>query len=168
MKAWIENLRSGLCSSCFSSVFPAEVNPALPRTVQRVHACIWLSLSIHAHSPASYSHRFTRKNHNATFIPHCKCSFLWAPDKRGRKERVCSRTTMPGERIQLLLRLVVSGTNNWAVPLPWWFHKLIAYYVARQGEITVFLPYLTYFLFHILENILRQFSNAQISVKLAL
>lgn len=32
-----------------------------------------------------------------------------------QKESVCSRTTMPVERIQLLLCLVVSETNNWAV-----------------------------------------------------
>lgn len=70
---------------------------------------------------------------------------------------------MPEERIQLLLRLAVSGTNNWAVPPPWRFHKLIAYYVARQGEITVFFPYLAHFLSHILENILRQLRNAWIS-----
>lgn len=48
-------------------------------------------------------------------------------------------------------------------PPPRWVHKLIAYYVTRQGEITVFFPYLARFLFHIFENILRQFPDARVS-----
>lgn len=54
-----------------------------------------------------------RENRCAIIIPCDKSSTL---QLRGRQKKVCSRTTVPTERIQLLLRLAVSGTNNWASP----------------------------------------------------
>lgn len=94
---------------------------------------------------------------------HGKSIFLWVPDREGeRKGCVQEQQCLIKGFSCCFASLWVEQTIEPSPP-PWWFHKLIAYYVARQGEITVFFPLFGSLFFHIFENNLRQFPVAQIS-----
>lgn len=64
--------------------------------------------------------------------------FVWAPDREAERTGVFVNNNA-------WRKFSAAPSSHWArskqmgpPPQPWWFHKLIAYYVAHWGEITVY------------------------------
>lgn len=115
--------------------------------------------------PCSPCHKNPENLINIYSVSTAKAAFYGCLTERHREKGVRSRTTMPGERFSGCFASLQEEQTIEPVPPPLRrFHKLIAYYVACQGEIRVFFLFLALFLCHILENILRQIPHAGICI----